>query len=175
MRPTGVEAIRGIQGALMSVIAPELQSMFAQDTGQTLQMLLESLANEWDTAAETLVGDNRRLVDLLTQARAALSSLPAGHEGLGALAEEIGRELDGPPSESLAVSQLSACRERLYGLLERTIVACEEGADRPELAPLMPVREAIYRHLRVVAARGWSLWDALSFRERMARWRAESA
>ena len=174
MRPTGLEAIRGTQAALMGVIAPELQSMFVQDTGQTLQMLLESLANEWDTAAENLSADNRRLVELLTQARAAIQSLPAGDDGLASLAEEIDRGLDDPPNESLAISYLSARHDRLGALVERTLVACEDAVGRPKFEPLMPVRGAIYGHLRGVAARGWSFWDVFGFRERMARLRAGS-
>ena len=37
---------------------------------------------------------------------------------------------------------------------------------------LMSLRSDAYRHLREVAARGWSFWDVFSFRERMARLRA---
>jgi hypothetical protein len=33
----------------------------------------------------------------------------------------------------------------------------------------MALRSDAYRHLREVAARGWSFWDVFSFRERMAR------
>ena len=52
MRPNGVESIRAVQSALAEVIAPELTSPFAQDAAQTLQMLLESLAADWDSAAD---------------------------------------------------------------------------------------------------------------------------
>ena len=54
MRPKGIESIRAIQSALAEVIAPALISPFAQDAAQTLQMLLESLAAEWDSAADQL-------------------------------------------------------------------------------------------------------------------------
>ncbi len=174
MRPTAVEVIRGIQGTLMGVVAPELHSMFAQDTGQTMQMLLESLANEWDTAAETLSSDNRRLRDLLSQAAAAIRFLRDPDEGLVSLAEEIEAGLNVPPEESLAVSRLSARNAQLLALLERTLVACED-ARQPQFELLRPAGQSIYQHLRDVAGRGWSFWDVLSFRERMARLRAASA
>jgi len=172
LRPTAVEVIRGIQGSLMGVIAPELQSMFAQDTGHTLQMLLESLANEWDTAADTLHRDNRRLSDILSQAEAALRSIEGREEDLLSLADDIGAALRVDPDDSLAISKLRARNVELQGLLERLLEACEDNAERPGCEPLIAVRPAIYQHLREVAGRGWSLWDMMSFRERMARLRA---
>ena len=172
VRPNALEAMRGIQGALMGVIAPELQSMFVQDTGQTVQMLLESLANEWDTAAETLHSDNRRLADLLSEAAAAIRSPKGPNGALVALAEDIEAGLSGPVEESLAVSKLRARSVELLALLERTLEACEDRVSLSGFEPLVPVRQAIYQHLREVAGRGWSFWDVMSFRERMARLRA---
>ncbi len=158
----------------MSIVVPELQSMFAQDAVQTMQMLLESLGNEWDVAAETLSRDNQRLRELLSQARAAIESLSPQDGELKGLSEQIGKGLDEAPSPSLALSHLTADNERLRALLERVLVACEDAADGPQWEPLLDVRGEIYRHLREVAARGWSFWDALSFRERMAQLRAGS-
>lgn len=172
MRPNALEAIRGVQGALMGVIAPELQSLFVQDTGQTVQMLLESLANEWDTAAETLHNDNRRLSGVLSAAAAALRSLKGPDDALSALAEDIGAGLSAEPDESLAISKLRARNVQLLAFLERTLEACEDGVGERGFEPLAPVRQAIYNHLREVAGRGWSFWDVMSFRERMARLRA---
>ncbi len=40
---------------------------------------------------------------------------------------------------------------------------------------LMAARSDAYRHLREVAARGWSFWDVFSLRERMARFRETGA
>ena len=172
MRPTGVEGLRGIQEALLSTIVPELQTALAQDTVQTMQMLMESIANEWDTAAETLYTDNQRLSELLAQAAAAIRSLPGAAAELALVADEIEGALNEPRDDSLAISRLTARNERLRAVLEETLVVLEDAADQLALAALLTVREAIYRHLRSVAARGWSLWDALSFRERMARLRA---
>ncbi len=146
--------------------------MLALDTAQTVQMLLESIANEWDTAAETLHADNQRLGELLAQAATAIRSLAGAGARLAALAEQIEDALNQPADDSLAISRLTARNQRLRAVLEETLVVLEDAAGQPGLAALLPLREAIYRHLRSVAARGWSFWDALSFRERMAKLRA---
>ena len=68
----GLESIRADPvGARGGASLPELTSPFAQDAAQTLQMLLESLAAEWDSAAEQLRGDNETLARLLLSAREA--------------------------------------------------------------------------------------------------------
>jgi hypothetical protein len=79
MRPNGLESLRAVQAALAEVIAPELSSAFAQDAAQTVQMLLESLASEWDTAAEQLSLDNETLERLLSASRDAMVSIPPGN------------------------------------------------------------------------------------------------
>ncbi len=156
----------------MEVIAPELQSAFAQDAARTAQMMLESLANDWDTAAENLHRDNRALRDLLSQTREAIGSLPESNDRLVALVKEIDGALAKPTGQSLAIYDLTAENERWRGLLERTLVDLENASLKAAFLPLMPVRQAIYAHLREVAARGWSFWDVMSFRERMTRLRA---
>jgi len=173
VRPSAIEALRGVQEALLSTVAPELQTMLAQDTVQTVQMVLESLAAEWDTAADTLFRDNRRLGELLSQAREAVQAIPDVDPEMSALLKDIESVLEEPPEESLALSKLAQRNERLRGLLERTLVWLEDREGAPEFAPLMSLRNAIYMHLRQVAARGWSFWDVFSFRERMARLRAD--
>lgn len=170
MRPDNVEIIRGLQGHLMTVVAPELRSQFAQDSLQTVQMLLELLANDLDTAAESLAKDNRTLRELLSQARQALSAVPGGD----ALAGEIDAALAEEDEGALAVSALSERNRRLRGALERLLVACEGSLGEPGWEPLLPVRAAAYRHLREVAARGWSFWDVFSFRGMMARLRSQA-
>ncbi len=147
--------------------------MLAQDTAQTLQMLLESVVGEWDTAADTLFRDNRSLGELLSQGLETVQSIPTVDHELSALSKDIQSVLEETPEESLALSALSDRNERLRGLLERSLVLLEDREGAPEFAPLMSLRRAIYVHLRQVAVRGWSFWDVLSFRERMARLRAD--
>ncbi len=154
----------------MSDIGPEVQSLFGQDALQTMQMLLETVISELDGAADSLVRDNQTLCELLARGAAAVGTLDAG------VAEEIAAALDGPADPSLAITALTARNQRLCGLLERLLVVYEDAvgtATANEL--LMAVRSDAYRHLREVAARGWSFWDVFSFRERMARFRETGA
>lgn len=170
MRPNAVEALRGLQGALISDIAPEVQSPYGQETLMLAQMLLEMLINEVDDAADNLSRDNQTLRDLLDRAVAPLRSVDSS------LAEETAAALAEPTDPSLAVTALTARNQRLRGLLERLLVLCEDAADSAQASQdLMAVRADAYRHLREVAARGWSFWDVFSFRERMARLRASGA
>ena len=170
MRPTALEVLRGLQGALMSDIAPEVQSLFGQDALQTTQMLLELLANEVDGAADSLVRDNEALTEVLASGVEAVRPFDKG------LAEEMAAALAKPQDRSLIISALTARNQRLRGLLERLLVVCEDAVESaPEGEALMAVRSDAYGHLREVAARGWSFWDVFSFRERMARHRATGA
>ena len=157
--------LRGLQGVLASDIGREVQSLFGQDTLQTSQMVLEMLANELDGAADSLVRDNEALGELLGRGAGAVHSLDAG------LAEETQAALAEQTDGSLKISALSTRNSRLRGLLERLLVVCEDAAAGGKHAALMAVRADAYRHLRDVATRGWSFWDMLSFRERMARFR----
>ena len=174
MRPTGGESLRGVQTALAEVILPELQSMFAQDAVQVMSMMMESLAGEWDTAAQDLDCDNRALGELLSQAGSAISSLPQSNDSRAALVNEIESVLAEAPADSLALSVLGARHSRLKGVMERVLVELEEAVGQPGMEALDAVRQAVYRHLRRVALRGWSFWDVASFRERMVRARAEA-
>lgn len=149
--------------------------MFAQDTAGVLQMLIESLAGEWDTAAENARRDNATMVTLLRLAQEAISSLPERNEELAALVSEIRETLAEREPESIALSALGARRARLSGALERTVCALEDRAAHAGFAALMPVRTAIYDHLRDVSMRGWAFWDMASFREMIARLRASPA
>ena len=166
MRPTSVEVLRGLQGVLASDISREVESLFGQDALQTGQMLLEMLANELDGAADCLFRDNEALVELLGRGAEAIRSLDAG------LADETRAALTEGADRSLTLSALSARNSSLRGLLERLLVVCDDASAGGEQAALIAVRADAYRHLRDVAARGWSFWDMLSFRERMAQLRA---
>jgi len=172
MRPTGIEALRGIQAALTEQITPELQSVFGQDVAQMLQMLGESLAAEWNTAAEDLSRDIRTVSVLLETARAAIGAAAARNELLVSLVPEIVEVLAEPAPESLAITTLTARHDRLNGVLEKVICALEDVAGDDVFLPLMPARQAIYAHLRQVCLRGWSFWDMASFRESVARAKA---
>lgn len=161
-----------MQAALTEAIAPELQTMFAQDVGQVIQMLIESVVSEWDAAADNLHRDNQAMSDLLSRARDELKPIAAGNDRASLLVQEVGRVLGEPPLDSLRISRLSERNGKLREVLEHLLVFLEDIAEAPDAERLMDVRRGAYRHLRKVAVRGWSVFDLLSFRERMAHWRA---
>lgn len=167
MRPTGLEGLDALRAGLAEVLAPELQSDFALDTAQTLQMLIESLAGEWDTASDDLKRDNETLTLLLTELKDALKS--DGNAERAMLVNLIDETIAARGAESFSLSALSMRNKQLRGALERTMVIVEDEANDESLSSL---RRAVYSHLRKVAGRGWSFWDMASFREYMARFRA---
>ena len=172
MRPSGVESIRAIQSALADVIAPALTSSFAQDAAQTLHMLLESLAAEWDSAADQLRRDNETLADLLMSSREAIKSASDGNERFAAAVSEIEQRLSEDVGNSIAMAALSSRNDALLGTLEQTLMAFEDVTGEPASAAISSARGAIYGHLRDVASRGWSFWDVSSFRGKMTEIRA---
>ncbi|TMB86558.1 MAG: hypothetical protein E6J45_13700 [Chloroflexi bacterium] len=178
MRPNPDEVLAGIQAALAETLVPELTTAYAQEVAGTVQMLLQSLAAEWDTAADDLRRDNQRLRDLLGQGATVLSQSDAGNENIASLVKDIESALARPPSEDLRVSALRAENEELRRFVERMAVLIEDLlADGPSKAgaEVSELRAAVYGHLRDVAARGWSFWDLAGFREYMSRLRAEQS
>jgi hypothetical protein len=172
MRPNGSESIRAIQSALADVIAPALPSPFAQDAAQTLQMLLESLAAEWDSAADQLRRDNKAIEELLISSREAMKPAADGNESFSAAVSEIEQRLSEDVADSIAIPALSFRNDTLRGTLEQTLMAFEDMTADQTSAGITAVRGAIYGHLRDVASRGWSFWDVASFRGRMTEIRA---
>lgn len=171
MRPTAVESLNALRAALAEVLVPELTSPFAQDTASTLQMLIESLSAEWDTAAEDLHRDNETLVHLLTNARVIFDS--DSNAESATLVRMIDEALTAPEAESLAISALSARNTVLRAALEQALVNIEDRIDYESPTDLAGLRAGIYEHLRDVAGRGWSFWDVASFREYMNRYQTE--
>lgn len=167
MRPDGLESIRAVQSALAELIAPELTSPFAQDAAQTLQMLLESLAAMWDSAADELRRDNQTLTGLLISSREAIKSVSDGNESFVEIVSEIEQRLSADAVDSISISALSSRNNALRGTLERILMAFEDVTGEPAFAATTSVRGDIYGHLRDVATRGWSFWDVSSFRGRM--------
>lgn len=172
MRPNAVESLRGIQNAIMQNILPELQTLFAQDTAQVSQMLIESLVAEWDAAAHHLHQDNQTMSHILSQARQAVAALTTGNVQAASLVKEIDRVLSAPADSSLTISKLTERNNALKSALEDTLELIEDLADAPGAQTLLPVRRDAYNHLRRVAVRGWSVFDLLSFREKMAQVRS---
>ncbi len=175
MRPTGIESIRAIQAALAEAIAPELTSAFAQDAAQTLQMLLESIASEWDTAAECLRQDNETLSALLSASRDPMMRASGRNERLASIVTEIESRLREDAEDSVGLSRLTSRNNALRATLESILVAFEDLTGEADCQEVDEVRRSIYAHLGDVASRGWSFWDVSSFRGRMAAVRSAAA
>ncbi len=175
MRPTGLESIRAVQSALAEIIVPELTSAFAQDLAQTLQLLLESLAGEWDEAAEHLRRDNETLAALLSGSLDAFIGPSAGNERLAAIVTEIESRQREDVEDSILLSHLTSRNNALLATLEDILVELEDLTGEPGYEEIEDVRHQIYAHLRNVAIRGWSFWDISSFRGRMIAAHSASA
>ncbi len=172
-RPDAAETIAIVQAALQD-LAREAASEYARAQANLCLMLLQSLLAELDTAAHDLASDIASLRRVLSRAGEALASLADGEAR--SLAADIGRGLEEPGDPSdLRLSTLRARRERLLALLERFLCLCEERADAPDHDTLLEARRQAYGFLRRAALRGWTFWDASSFREAVARWREAAA
>ncbi len=173
MKPGSLESLRGIQVAIAEAIIPELQAAYAQDVAQVGTMLIESLAAEQDSLAEDLKADSTAVRDLLRRSVSVLSPLSKGNEQLVTLVREVEGTVNLPGSSSLRISELTSENDALRAALEHTLVTLEDMTAGPEQPEALALREAIYSHLRIGAAAGWSFWDVASFRERMAALRSE--
>ncbi len=161
--------------ALAEVIVPELQTPFARDTAQTLNMLLESIAGEWDRSVVDLRRDNETVVALLSRLREAAKGGDGSAGAYAGVVEAIDGVLSEVGNDSVSVTVLAARNRRLNEVLESALQRIEDVFGEPGHDSLKSVRGEIYAHLRQVASRGWSFWDMASFREYMARYRADSA
>lgn len=175
MRPSGIESIRAVQAALAEVLVPELTSAFAQDAAGTVQMLLESIAGEWDTAAEDLLADNETVEALLSVSRDAIKKAAGRNERLSLIVTEIESRLREKQEGAFTLITLSSRNDILRGALERAVVAFEDLTGEAGYEEVDAVRGRIFAHLREVATRGWSFWDVSSFRGRMAAVRSGAA
>lgn len=174
MRPDGLESIRAVQTALAEVIVPELQTPFARDTAQTLNMLLESVASSWDGIVSDPRRDNEALIALLFGLGQVLREDHGDEDEWASLVQDIDGVLSVSGDESDSVSWLAERNRRLNEVLESGLERIESVVGEPGYVSLHGVRKEIYEHLREVAGRGWSFWDVASFREYMAKHRGES-
>lgn len=172
MRPDAIETIAIVQTTLQE-LAREATSDYARHQANLCLMLLQSVAAELDSAAHDLVQDIAALREVLSLAQDALRTLPDAEAR--ALAEEVDGALAEGHGTDLRLSTLRRQGDRLRALLERFLCLCEDAAGTPAYDALAPARLAAYSHLQQAALRGWTFWDASSFREALARWRAQAA
>lgn len=139
MRPNGEEVLRGVQGALLTYVLPEVQSAYARTELMIALSLLGIVADDWDDAAQRLADDNAALRALARRASDALADDDAIVANLRPLAAEA--------ESSLRLSGLAAANERLRAALGR-LAPMLEAAGSPGLRDL---RAAVMDHLRADA------------------------
>jgi len=164
MRPNDVEVLRLLESVVLE-LGQEVPSLYGKAQTQFMFMLLETMASGWDEAAHHLFHDNRELAAILAQAQEALAQVPQDRPEVQALRRELPQVLSGDTGDDLRLSTLEGRHRQLMGALEKFLCLCEDVADDARYQPLMPLRAEAYRHLRRAAVRGWTFWDALSFRE----------
>ncbi len=146
MRPTTLEVIRGLQGAVVGQIIPELSSSYAQAQGMYSVMLLEVMATHQETAAHELVESNRALSTLLQRTLSALGDVSATE------AVEVREALaaaDLAPNEaSIKLPDLRAEWCRLAELVCRAVPLVERSPSEPGLTSLKPLRAEYLEALR---------------------------
>ena len=149
MRPYPEEVLRAIQTGVGAHFAPELKSPYGQAQFAFAMLLFTIVQRDYDTAVPDLVDANRSLRDLLASAHDALRAIDrddarAAREAAAALP---------PPAPSLRLSALRAENEALRVIISALTPVIEPAADDAELAPMQPVRAAIYAHLSADAKR----------------------
>jgi hypothetical protein len=149
MRPYPEEVLRAIQTGVSSHFAPEVKSAYGQAQFAFAMLLFTVVQRDYDSAVADLVDANRALRDLLASAHDALGSIVrddarAACDAAAALP---------PPAASLRLSALRAENEALRAIVSALTPVVEPAADDPALAPMKPVRAAIYAHLAADAKR----------------------
>ncbi len=146
MRPTTLEVIRGLQGAVAGQIIPELSSTYAQAQGMYSVMLLEVMATHAETAAHELVESNRALSALLQRTLSALQDLSAS--AAVELREALAAADLASNETSIKLPDLRAEWIRLAELVSRAVPLVERSPSDPALASLKPLRAEYIDGLR---------------------------
>lgn len=120
MKPDPEAVLGHLAGLMLQTIAPQAQPAYLAGTIGMAGILLASLAQEWDRAADRLVEENRAIRDLFRQAEAIALD--------GPLAGEL-RALAGGEEEDLRVSTLEAANTGLRAALIALHAAVETGND----------------------------------------------
>jgi hypothetical protein len=154
MRPTPVEIIRGLQGALATIVLPEVTSRYAQAQVMYTIMILDMLVREWEEGAQVFVDDNRGIRELLGRGSEALERLgkETGDGELLALAASL-RDDDACAEASYRMADLMAESDRLRERLVSLGAVCDRAHSDPKLAPLLPLWQEICVHLQSIAGR----------------------
>jgi hypothetical protein len=141
MRPKSTELMKGMQGALMTYILPEMQSDYARTGLMLMQALLGVAINDIDDAAQNLVDENAALRSLAGEAAGVLAENPlVGHE---ALAGEL-QTLASGHDNSVRLSALRSGNDDLRRAVAE-LGAALVGSTSPQHVEL---RAGVVAHLR---------------------------
>ena len=149
MRPYPEEVLRAIQSGVVAHFAPEVKSQYGQAQFAFSMLLFTIVQRDYDTAVPDLVDANAALRGLLADAGTAL----AGIDRDDARAAREAAVVLPPAAPSLRLSALRSENDALRAILCGLTPLVEPAADDPALAPMKPVRAAIYTHLSADAKR----------------------
>ena len=125
MHPTNDEVLRGVAGALVTHVLPELQSPYARAQLMFSATMLAVVANGIDAAAQQLVDDNATLRALALRSADTLSDEAYAVD----IRDEL-RALGAGADASLRLTDLAAASERLLDAIGR-LGALLETNDTP--------------------------------------------
>ncbi|HZQ36693.1 MAG TPA: hypothetical protein VFD32_12225 [Dehalococcoidia bacterium] len=131
MRPNTPELVRGLSANLLTELLPRLDSAWTQAQLRSVVGLLESIAAEWDGAADQLARENADLQNVCAQA-AAVCERPDAEAELTALARALRDAAALPPTPDLRLSTLAARNAVLWQavipLIELIAGPCEAAS-----------------------------------------------
>jgi hypothetical protein len=130
MHPNSEEVLRGVAGALVTHVLPELQSQYARAQLMFSVSMLGVVASGLDSGAQQLIDDNASLRALALRAADALSN----ERDAAALRDDL-RAAGAGTDASLLLSDLSASSSRLRDAIARLGVFLE-ATGAPALRPL---------------------------------------
>ncbi len=116
MRPNTPELVRGLSANLLTELLPRLDSAWAQAQLRSVVGVLESIAAEWDGAADQLVCENADLQRLCAEA-AAVAVQPGAETNLAAIAPALQASAALPPTIDLRLSTLAPRNAALWEAL----------------------------------------------------------
>lgn len=120
IRPDAVAIMRGIQRSLMTHVLPEVSSPYAAAQVHYAALLLNTLAAEWDGAAQRLIEDNS---DLRAFCGRTAGRMRAESPTLAAELAAVAAEQDA----DLRLSTLGEANDRLRGLVSAVEAAIAAG------------------------------------------------
>jgi hypothetical protein len=128
--------LRNTIAGLATTLASEIHSPYAQAELRYAFALLDTIAAEWDTAAETLVRENDAVQAFLQEAAAAARAPEAPAE-LAALAGRLEAGATLPPATDLRLSTLAARNDALWEAATPLIELLGAASDAPWAQPLI--------------------------------------